>query len=44
MNNENNEYDSNYVNSSIGIGENSNEPTNEQVCFTLNNYYYYYYC
>ncbi|KAL4104590.1 hypothetical protein QTP88_019884 [Uroleucon formosanum] len=29
--NENNEFDSNYVNSSIGIGENSIEPTNEQV-------------
>lgn len=39
--NENNEFDSNYVNSSIGIGENSIEPTNEQVCFTLNNNYYY---
>lgn len=34
--NENNEYDNNDVNSSIG-GENSIEPTNEQVCFTLNN-------
>jgi hypothetical protein len=39
--NENNEFDSNYVNSSIGIDENSIELTNEQVCFTLNNNYYY---
>lgn len=37
---ENNEYDNNDVNNSIGVGENS-IPTNEQVCFTLNNNNYY---